>query len=185
MNRKVRIFLSAFIALSIAGLVALIFLHRNPKNVLKVALKDSKIEVKIDKFHYSGNKEGRVEWVLDADSARRTEGGDLIVLDKLKLVFYAKSGKPYTLTAKEGRFRESTEEIEVEKDVTVESYEGYRMETDSLKYSVNSRVLSTDARVVITSKGMDVSGVGLRSDVDKGRIILHKNIKAVFRRAAI
>ena len=185
MNRKFRIFLSAFIALSIAGLVALIFLHRSPKNVLKVALKDNKIEVKIDKFHYSGNKEGRVQWVLDADSARRTEGGDLIVLDKLKLVFYTKSGKPYTLTAKEGRYRESTDEIEVEKDVTVESDEGYRMETDSLKYSVNSRVLSTDARVVITSKGMDVTGVGLRSDVDKGRIILKKNIKAVFRRAAI
>ncbi len=185
MNRKIRIFLTAFIALSIAGLVIVIFLHRSPKNVLKVSLKDSKIEVKIDKFHYSGNKEGRVEWVLDADTARRTEGGDLIVLDKLKLVFYTKSGRPYTLTAKEGRYRESTEEIEVEKDVKVESDEGYRMETDSLRYSVNSRVLSTDARVVITSKDMDVTGVGLRSDVDKGRIILQKNIKAVFRSAAI
>jgi len=185
MNRKFRIFLTAFIALSIAGLVTVIFLHRSPKNVLKVALKDSKIEVKIDKFHYSGNKEGRVEWVLDADTARRTEGGDLIVLDKLKLVFYTKSGKPYILTAKEGRYRESTEEIEVEKDVKVESDEGYRMETDSLKYSVNSRVLSTDDKVVITSKGMDVTGVGLRSDVEKGRIILQKNIKAVFRSATI
>ncbi len=185
MNRKVRIFLSAFIALSIAGLITLILLHRSPKNILKVALKDNKIEVKIDKVHYSGNKEGRVEWVLDADSAKRTEGGDLIVLDKLKLVFYAKSGKSYTLTAKEGRYRESTGEIDVEKDVTVESGEGYRMETDRLKYSVNSRVLSTDARVAITSKGMDVTGLGLWSDVDKGRIILKKNIRAVFRSAAI
>ncbi len=185
MNRKVRIFLSAFIVLSIAGLITLILLHRSPQNALKVKLKDGKIEARIDKFHYSGNKGGRLEWVLDADSARRSEDSDLIVLDKLKLVFYAKNGKPYTLTAKVGSYRESTGEIEVEKDVIVESYDGYRMETQSLKYSVKSRVLWTDDPVVITSRDMDISGIGLRSDVDKGRIVLQKNIRAVFRSAAI
>ena len=175
----------AFIALSIAGLVAVMLLHRQPENLLRVGLKDNKIEVKIDKVHYSGNKGGRIEWVLDADSATQSEGGDLIVLEKLKLVFYAKNGQSYTLTAKEGRYRESKGEIEVEKDVIVESDDGYRMNTDRLKYFINSSVLSTDDRVVITSKGMDVTGIGLVSDVDKSRTVIKKDIKAVFRSSTI
>ncbi len=185
MNRKLRITLSVFIALSVAGLIILVFLRHQPKNILKVALKDNKIEVKIDKVHYSGNKGGRVEWVLDAESAKRSGNGDLLVLDTLKLIFYTKAGKTYTLTAKKGQYKESTGEIEVSGNVVVESEDGLSLKTERLKYSMNAKEITTEERVFITSKNMDVTGVGLLSEVDRGKIFLQKNIKAVFRNTAV
>lgn len=50
MNRKIRIFLLAFIALSIIGLVLLVLAHYQTKNSYKVVFNEGKkLEVQIEK----------------------------------------------------------------------------------------------------------------------------------------
>ncbi|MBI1911856.1 MAG: LPS export ABC transporter periplasmic protein LptC [Deltaproteobacteria bacterium] len=182
MNRKIRISLLAFIALSIIGLTALVFVHYETKDSYKVTFnQDRKFEVKIEKIHYSGtNSEGRIEWELVADSAKRTKDVDLTILSNVTLVFFSKQGEPYTLKAAEGRFKEGTGEVTVTGNVVVNSEEGYRVATESLNYSMKTKVITTDAEVELSSKGMNIKGVGLLAEVDKQSFQLLKNVRAVF-----
>ncbi|MBI5642439.1 MAG: LPS export ABC transporter periplasmic protein LptC [Deltaproteobacteria bacterium] len=185
MNRKIRIFLLAFIALSIIGLIVLVLVHYQTKNSYQVSFtEDSKLEVKIDKIHYSGTKNGRVEWELTADSAKRTRDEDLTLFDTVQATFYSKQGKTYTLKADEGRYKEIAGEIHAVGDVSVESEEGYTLKTEELKYSIGSREITSDKRVEITSEGMDVEGEGFFADVENGRYLLKDKVRAVFKGSA-
>lgn len=182
MNRKLRASLSSFIALSIAGLAVLVFIHYRTKNTIKVVLtEDKKFGVQIDKVHYSGTKGGRVEWELDAESARRSKDEDLLVLDKVSLTFYSRDGTKYLLTSREGDYRESTGEVTVNGDVVVVSLsKGYRLATETLKYSMNTKMVTSEVRVRITSKDMAVDGIGLVAEMESEKFRLLKDVHAMF-----
>ncbi len=185
MNRKIRISLSTFIITSIIGLAVLVFIHYKTENTFKVTFdEEKKLEVKIEKIHYSGTKGGRLEWELFADSAKRTKEQDLTVFETLKVIFYAKDGTPYTLNAKEGTFKEAAGEINAIGDVTLDTEKGYTLKADSLKYAVKSREITSDGPVEITSEAIDMEGTGLRAEVSSSRFFLLKHVKAVFRDAA-
>lgn len=182
MNRKIRIFLLAFIALSIISLVVLVSVHYRTQNSYKVVLnEDKRLEVKIDKVHYSGTRDGRVEWELTADSARRSKDEDLTVLDAVEAKFFSRSGVSYTLTANEGRFREAAGEIYAYGDVKVLSGEGYTLESVELKYSIKQKEITSAEKVVFKSGNMDIEGYGLFVDIEGGRVLLNREVKAVFR----
>jgi len=182
MNRKLRLSLSSFIALSIASLAIMVFIHYRTKNTYKVILtEDKKFGVQIDRVHYSGTKGGRVEWELDADSAKRSTDEDLLVLDKVRLKFYSKDGTKYLLTSREGDYRESTGEVTVNGDVLIVSLNnGYRLSTETLKYSMETKKVTSEVRVRITSKDMAVDGVGLVAEMDTEKFWLLKDVHAVF-----
>lgn len=185
MNRKIRISLSTFIITSIIGLAVLVFIHYKTESTLRVSFdEEKKLEVKIEKIHYSGTKEGRLEWELFADSAKRTKEQDLTVFETLKVIFYAKDGKPYTMNASKGTFAESAGEINAVGGVTVDTVEGYTLKADSLKYTVKSRVITSDGPVKITSETIDMEGIGLKAEVGSGSFFLLNRVKAVFRGAA-
>lgn len=182
MNKKIRASLGAFIALSIAGLIILVFVHYRTKNSFQVSFtEDKKVEVKIDNIHYSGTKEGRIEWELDAESASRSKDEDLTLLTTVRVVYYPKKGAPYTMTAEQGKFREAAGEVEAEGSVRIETKDGYTLVTDSVKYSTKSKEITSADRVELTSEKVDLSGQGLVVELDKGRIQLFNNVKAVFR----
>ncbi|MDO8426693.1 MAG: LPS export ABC transporter periplasmic protein LptC, partial [Deltaproteobacteria bacterium] len=168
------------------GLAVLVFIHYKTENTFKVSFDgEKKLEVKIEKIHYSGTKEGRVEWELFADSAKRTKAEDLTIFETLKVIFYAKDGTPYTLNAKEGRLREAAGEIYALGDVTVDSQAGYTLKAQSLKYAIKSKEITSEGPVEITSEAMDMVGTGLRAEIESGRFFLLKNVKATFRDAVI
>lgn len=183
MNRKIRISLSAFIAFSIIGLVVMVLIHYQTKENLGVKFKgDEKVQVRIDKIQYSGTKNGKVEWELVADSASRVKGEDLTVFENIKVTFYSRDGAPYVLTAKQGRFMEEAGEIFASGDVIVESpAENYRLKTETLKYGINTKEISSEDRVGITSDRLDVEGTGLLGSVDKKSFTLSEKVRAVFR----
>lgn len=182
MNRKVRISLGTFIVLSVAGLVLLVILHYQTRNSIQVNIvEDKKIEVKIDRIHYSGTNEGRLEWEMEATSAKRSKDDDLTYLKSVKLTYYPDKGLSYTMTADDATFREATGDISASGSVVVESKDGYRFTTQSLRYSLKSRELTTDDAVELRSGGMDLKGTGFHAELANGRFRLFKNVKAVFR----
>ncbi len=182
MNRKVRISLGTFIVLSVAGLVLLVILHYQTRNSIQVNIvEDNKIEVKIDRIHYSGTNEGKLEWEMEAASAKRSKDDDLTYLKSIKLTYYPDKGFPYMMTADAATFREATGDISASGSVVVESKDGYRFTTQSLRYSLKSRELATDDAVELRSGSMDLKGTGFHAELANGRFRLFKNVKAVFR----
>ena len=176
MNRKIRTALSSFVVLSIISLAVLVFIYyragREPKASFE---QDEQV-----------TKAGRVEWELEADSARRSKDEDLTILENMKVIFYAKDGTSYVLTSNEGAFREAAGEIIASGNVVVESSgEGYTIKTSSLTYLVNDRKITTEERVEMTSRGVDLEGTGLVALVDEERFRLLKRVRAVFRGPAV
>lgn len=182
MNRKVRISLGTFIVLSVAGLVLLVILHYQTRNSIQVNIvEDKKIEVKIDRIHYSGTSAGKLEWEMEASSAKRSKDDDLTYLRSVKVTYYPKKGSPYTMTADDATFREATGEISASGSVVVESKGGYRFSAQSVRYSMKTRELTTDDAVELRYSGLDLKGEGLHAELENGRFRLFKNVKAVFR----
>ncbi len=185
MNRKIRISLLAFIALSILGLAVSVFVHYQTRNSVSVSFnEDNKLEVRIDRVHYSGTKDGRVEWELAADSAVRIKDEDAMVFSSVTVTFYPKTGEPYILKAREGRFMESKGEIHASGAVRVESKEGFTMETESVRYDIESKEITSKEKVSITSGMMDVEGRGFFADIDTWRFMILNDVKAVVKDAA-
>jgi len=187
MNRKIRTALSLFIALSIIALAVLVFVYyRAPKAPKASFEQDEQVKVQIEKIRYSGTKAGRVEWELEADSAKRSKDEDLTLLENVRVTFFARDSTSYLLTADEGTFMENSGEIKVSGNVVVRSSgDGYTIKTSSLTYFVNGRKITTDERVSMTSRGIDLEGTGLVVLVDKNSFRLLRNVRAVFRGPAL
>ncbi len=187
MRRKVSIFFAAFIVISILGLSALVTVHYMKRRGFEVVFtEDKKVAVKISDIHYSQTRVDRLEWELDADSAASFTSEDLMVFDSIRLVFYANDATAYTLKAREGRFFESTGEIDATGDVLVESVDGsYRLTTESLKYSSKSRRITTDDHVEIVTDSMVVEGTGLVVEIDKEKLFILNDVKALLKGKAI
>jgi LPS export ABC transporter protein LptC len=187
MNRKIRIALSAFVILSIISLAVLVYIYYKADKGSKASFEqDERVQVNIEKIRYSGTKKGRVEWELEADSARRSKDEDLTILENIKVTFYARGGSSYVLTAKKGTFREAAGEIVASGDVVIEaSGDGYTIKTNSLTYLVNDRKITSAERVKMTSRGIDLEGTGLVALVDKESFRLLRKVRAVFRGTAV
>lgn len=186
MNRKVKVSLTVFIVLSIVVLALLVALHYRSENKVTVTIsEDKEIEVRIEKIRYSGNRDGRLEWELDADTATRTRTDGLTAFDTVSFVYYTGEGDRITLTAPSGRYDEAGGVIEASGGVTVTSSSGYTVRSESMRYSVGSRELTAGSRVEMSSGTMKVSGVGLLVDVDKGRLRLMRDVEAVITEASI
>ncbi|HLC17772.1 MAG TPA: LPS export ABC transporter periplasmic protein LptC [Thermodesulfobacteriota bacterium] len=180
MKGKWRFIFLAFIALSLAGLFALtVRQYRGAKNLQATFTEEGGVGIRIDDVHYSNTRADRLVWELDASSATRYKKDELVVLDAVKVVFYAEDGTPYTLKAREGSFSEPTGRMEATGAVEISSGAGYRLETESISYMADTRQITTDEPVRMTSGGMEVEGVGLRVDIDGGRFYLLREVRAL------
>ncbi len=183
MNRKYRYLFVAFIAVSVAGIAALAIFHYWRVNAPALTFSGAKgVGVKIDNVHYTSARQGRVEWELFAVSATRYKTGDLTALDTIRLVFHVKGDvSPYTLTAKEALYREGAGEVDATGGVTVTSGTGYSLRTERLKYNAKAARITSDDRVEIITNGMKVTGAGLLIEIDRGKLFLFKDVRAVFK----
>lgn len=187
MNRKIRVALSSFVILSIVSLAVLVIIYYRAGKEPKAAFEqDERVEVKVEKVRYSGTKAGRVEWELEADSARRSKGEDLTILENVLVTFYAKDGAAWTLSSREASFREAAGEIDATGDVVIKSSgEGYTINTERLTFLLKDKLIKTEERVRMTSRGADLEGTGMRARVDQKSFRLLKDVRAVFKDSAI
>ncbi len=187
MTRKVRIFVAAFIIVSVIGLTALVAIrYIGMKGIQIVVNDDEKIGLKVSGIHYSRTREGRTEWVLDADSAASFTGADELLFNSVTLVFYGQDGSTYSLKAATGSFSESTGDVYAKGDVLIESADGaYSLKTQSLKYSSTDRNATTDDRVEILTKDLQIEGEGLIVEIDKEKLFILDDVKVLLKDAAI
>lgn len=181
MKRKYKYPYFIFIAISMALIGTLAVRHFLRVNSPQVFFTGAKgVGAKVDNVHYTSAKKGRVEWVLDAKSATRYKGGSLTALDTVKFVFYNQNKSIYTMTAKEALYNEAAGEIDASGGVVVTSEAGYSLQTARLRYNSRTAKITSNDRVEITSKGMKVTGDGLLIDLNQEKLMLLKDVRAIF-----
>ena len=140
--------------------------------------------VKLEEVHYSGMKEGRLSWELDAASASLGKDDELVHLEGIKLKFYSRGGQVHTLTSRDGHYNGDTGLIDFAGDVRIDSKDGFTLRTESLSYRSSKNLISSSERVDIAASGMRVSGIGMEMEVESGRLRMFEGVRTYLIDAA-
>ncbi len=185
MKKRIRILLlSLLISLVFAIGVSLFINYQIKKGAKNISRKpSSNADVVVNNVNYTEDKDGKKQWELEALKAQYFKEGDLTIFENVNLTVYAKNGKTYVVKGKSGKLMNETRDVEINGNVTVTSEDGYKLNTESLKYAADKKQITTNDRVLFTGPKMDVEGTGLLIDINKETVSILKNVRTVIKNA--
>lgn len=182
---SLRNLLALVILLSVAALAATLVLNLPEEQAEDLqGVLPKHIDLALEKVHYTQTEGGRRRWMLDADSAAYQRKAGLVSLQNVKMTFFDTG--PYAeirMTANEGLFDQTREQVEVWGDVQIVTDREEHIYTERLRYEDESRLVSSDEKVRLVSPRLELTGKGLRLDIDAGRMSLFQNVWARFQPA--
>ncbi|MBE9537419.1 MAG: LPS export ABC transporter periplasmic protein LptC [Proteobacteria bacterium] len=169
--------------LAVLTVMSLIF-YKNinlitPKETVKELL-DPLAEFSLQNPHFVETSGDRVVMEVDADKAFYYQGEEKVKLENPKAVLFGSMGEKTEINARHGVIDSETNDIQVEGDVRLVSPDGYLLKTDSLKYRKEKQIINSKSPVELTGDGFKVKGVGLKVNMDTGKITIYKDVVAVF-----
>jgi len=183
---KAKHILALVILVAVGTLTAVIWSHlrqQEPTAILETMPGD--VDLALTDLHYTNNEDGKKRWVLDAKSAEYQRQSQLVSLAALHLNFFdAGPFAELNVTAGQGTLDQNTNRIELWEHVEVTSSRGDNLTTERLNYNEQARRLSTEEPLVYQGPGLKVTGVGLEVEIDRGYLVVKKNVRAVFLPAA-
>lgn len=154
-------------ALTLALLVTVFSNYRGgePEDILETLPKD--VDISLKKIDYLETRAGVRRWSLVADSADYNVKAGTTLIRNVSMTFYDEQGlEEGVLTAKSGEVHTESKQVAVWGEVLVKSRRGHSLHTERLAYSETTRTISTEAPVRMVSEKMEMTGTGLRFNVD-------------------
>ena len=183
---KFRHVLAVLILLSVIALGLVIWRHvqqQAPKELLSGLPED--IDLALADLHYTQNENGRRSWSLNAAKAEYQRDSSQVKLAVVDLVFYQAGQFGETeLRANEGQLEQNSRQIDVWGDVELTTERGDQLFTDRLHYDDQLRRLSTDSPIRYLSSQLELTGIGLQLDIDRGRLLVKDRVRVELNPAA-
>ena len=112
------------------------------------------------------SQNGRLRWVLTADSTLVYETDDRTLLRGMRVDFYDEGGTQVSsvLRAREGQVDTRTRALVARREVVVQSSEGHRLETEELRWDPERGKVISDCFVRLTKGESVLTGMGIESD---------------------
>ncbi len=176
---NVRRILALFILLVVIllGLVVWRHVQQMPAQEVLEAL-PSEIDLALDNLNYTETQDGRKRWTLAADRAEYLRASNLVRLTPVQLTFFeAGAFGDLSLTAEHGELQEDTRQVDIWGDVVIVGEGGERLQTESLRYQDQQRLLSTTAPIHYQAPRMELTGVGLLVDLEKNTMLVEKDVR--------
>ena len=153
-------------------------LMESPEKLIEYIAEDAKLS--LGKIQQTATRDGKTEWRLDAISARYLEDDKQVQLDELAVTFFLDSGEEVKLSATDGILNTESNDIEVSGEVKINNPD-YTLNTTSLRYQHEDRVISTTAPVVIERRiGGQLTADTLRLDLKTNKLLLKGNVRGFF-----
>jgi LPS export ABC transporter protein LptC len=137
-------------------------------------------DLQLNRVKYTETRDGVKEWELEAASVRYFQEENTVFIEDVRATFFGKNKETYTLLGERGKFNTRTKAIEVFDGVKLDSSDGYRMRTQSLKYQAEKRELRTSDFVEMSGPQLRVQGTGLVVEIDKQRLKILKRVTTTF-----
>lgn len=175
---NLRRLLAVLILIVVLALGIVIWRHLQQQDPLEIldAL-PAQVDLSLEKLHYTQNEDGKRSWTLDADKAeyRREEGQ--AVLEAVHLILYeAGQFGEVKLTADHGLLEQEEQQIEIWGNVVVVTAKADRIYTERLRYDGQQKLLKSAEKVHLINPRMELTGTGLRADLQLGQMRLEKNV---------
>jgi LPS export ABC transporter protein LptC len=135
----------------------------------------------LQKVHFVEDKHGRKTWELEAKTIRLYQKEKISTLEDVKVTFYAKEGRTFYLTGKQGKVHQDSKDVELTGDVVLTSNDGYQLKTQSVSYVHSEKIVSTPDPVEIDGEQIRLTGIGMRVDVETKTFKVLSQVKTQLR----
>jgi len=121
---------------------------------------------RIEKIHFVEEKHGQKTWELEAKAIQQYPGQNVMVLEDVRLSFFAKDGQTYTVSGEQGKVYQDTKNMELAGNVIVTSSKGYQLKTHSIAYNHQQRKIRTPDTIELDSDQIWLKGRGVLVDME-------------------
>jgi LPS export ABC transporter protein LptC len=104
-----------------------------------------------------------------------------MLLENVKVTFYAKEGRIIYLTGKQGKVYQDSKNVDLSGDVVLTSSDGYQLKTDSASYRHSEKIVSTGDPVEIDGEQIRLTGKGMLVDVEAKTFKILSQVKTHLR----
>ena len=119
-------------------------------------------------IHQTATKEGKVQWELDADSAELEAENNRMILTEPKVDFIMRDGGKVHLTARKGVLDTRNNDMEASGQVRMRN-DQYELETETLKYQHEARLLICQTPVRIIGPAFDLRADRMTYNLEENR----------------
>jgi LPS export ABC transporter protein LptC len=133
--------------------------------------------VRMEKIRFVEDKQGQKTWELEAKSVQQYQDQNMIVLEDVKVTFYAKEGRTFFITGKQGKVYQDSKNVELMGDVVLTSDDGYQLKTHSVSYRNSEKVVSTPDPVEIEGEQIRLTGKGMWVDMENKTFKIFSQVK--------
>lgn len=136
----------------------------------------------VSDFMVTETDAGKPEWTLHARSAAMFNARNVLVARGVRVDFFDEKGnRSSTLTAREGEMHQVRRDMVARGNVVLQTTEGTRMSTESLRFLNESQKIVSDDFVRVERQGDVLTGYGFESDPDLKHFEFKRQVQAVVR----
>ncbi len=123
-------------------------------------------DMRLEKIRFVEDKHGQKTWELEAKSVQQYQDQNIMVLEDIKVTFYAKEGRTFFLTGKQGKVHQDSKNVDLVGDVVLTSSDGYELKTHSVAYRHLEKIVSTPDPVEIEGEQIRLTGKGMLVNIE-------------------
>jgi len=123
-------------------------------------------DMRLEKIRFVEDKHGQKTWELEAKSVQQYQDQNIMVLEDIKVTFYAKEGRTFFLTGKQGKVHQDSKNVDLVGDVVLTSNDGYELKTHSVAYRHLEKIVSTSDPVEIEGEQVRLTGKGMLVNIE-------------------
>lgn len=138
-------------------------------------------DMRLEEIRFVEDKQGQKTWELEAKSVQQYQEQNTMVVEDIKVTFYAKEGRTFLLTGKQGKVYQDSKNMELAGDVVLTSNEGYQFKTQSVSYRHAEKILSTSDPVEIEGEQLRLTGIGMWVDTEAKTLKIISQVKTQLR----
>lgn len=134
-------------------------------------------------FHVTETAGAATRWDLSAAQGQYFEDRQVTVLKDVEVTFFTSDGRTLTLRGDSGSLKTDSKDISLSGNVVATSSDGYRVTTAALDYTNGDRMVRGDGPVDLVGQTVDVSGVGVRINVEDQTVVIPGGVESVVKAA--
>jgi LPS export ABC transporter protein LptC len=121
---------------------------------------------RLEKIRFVEEKHGKKTWELEAKAIYQYQGQNILLLEDVKVIYYAKDGRSFTLSGDKGKVHQDSKDMELVGNVLLTSTDGYRLKTHSMSYQHLSKQARTPDPVEFEGEQIRLTGKGMLIDME-------------------
>jgi len=164
------------VSLAVTAIFA-IGLRRAPEKAL-IKIMSDRVDLQVRNVHYTEVGDSGMKWEITADAARYRKKENLALFEKVQVRLIMKDGRIFVMKGDRGVLNTLSRDVEIEGNVGIVSENGDRISTDRLLYRDVGKRIETDRPVMMESRSVRISGVGMILTLDEKKVTLLSQVRA-------